>query len=101
MAQLGHLWPFIKTQYLNSGGEPSARRSRALLCSHVSEQARCSPVSWRDEQRQADCVNRSSWLLHSFVDPRGIRVITGNTAGVNLLKKLSIESKDAVLSIHA
>lgn len=46
-------------------------------------------------------MNRSSWLLHSFVDPRGIRVSTGNTAGMNLLKKLSIESKDAVLSIHA
>lgn len=71
------------------------------MCQNRPIAVRTLTVSWRDEQLQVDCVNRSSWLLHSFVDPRGIRVSTGNTAGMNLLKKLSIESKDAVLSIHA
>lgn len=67
VAPISNLRPSIKEQCSNRGGEPSARCSPALLCSHVSEnkpiRGHTLPVSGTDQQLQADCLNRSSWWL--------------------------------------
>ena len=70
VAPISNLQPSIKAQRSNRGGEPSARRSPDLLCSHVSEnkaiRGHTLPISGTDEQLQADCLNWSSGLVCFF-----------------------------------
>lgn len=87
MAPISNLRPSIKAQCSNRGGEPSAHRSPALLCSHVSGnepiRGHTLPISGTDERLEADCLNRSSWWLsagfgcsagHKGVPREGCRV---------------------------
>lgn len=72
VAPISNLQPSIKAQRSNRGGEPSARRSPDLLCSHVSEnkaiRGHTLPVSGMLPQLRADCLNSSSWSGFSAGD---------------------------------
>lgn len=67
VAPISNLRPSIKARRSNRGGEPSARRSPALLCSHVSEKkpirGHTLPLSGTDERLEADCLRSSAGFV--------------------------------------